>query len=173
MVRSGIILNFWLSVSCLLFVVDNMQLDHLDPSFVYNEKWWRIGRTVRSQEQQEDNELDSWRFFYVLCFISSYISRAVQSHWSFLVVNLDLYTIQKICHFRENMNGFCGSNFWETDFSDTWFYFSEVSYGMSYESTLSHHLLRCRMLFCRFKGPVLIEDARRNCKDPKHLCLVW
>lgn len=116
MVRSSIILNFWLSVSCLFFVVDNLQLNHLDPSFVFNEKWWRIGRAVRSQEQQEDNELGAWRFFYVLCFISSYISRAVQSHWSFLVVSLDLYTIQKICHFRENMNGFCGSNFWETDF---------------------------------------------------------
>lgn len=117
--RSSIILNFWLSVSCcfFFFVVDNMQLDHLDPSFVFNEKRWRrIGRIVRSQEQQEDNEPGSSRFFYVLCFISSYISRAVQSHRSFLVISLDLYTIQKICHFRENMNGFCGSNFWETDF---------------------------------------------------------
>lgn len=116
MVRSRIILNFgFLSVS-FFFVVGNMQLDHLNLSFVFNEKRWIIGRTVRSQGQQEDNELGSWKFFYVLCFISFYISRAGQSHWSFLVVSLDLYTIQKICHFRENMNGFCGSDFWETDF---------------------------------------------------------
>ena len=144
MVRSSIILNFWLSVSCFL-AVGNMQLDHLNLSFVFSEKRWRTGRTVRSQEQQEDNELGSWKFCYVLCFISSYISRTVQSHWSFLVVSLDLYTIQKICHFRENVNRFCGSNFSETDFliPDFTSLRSHMGYPMSQLSHTTYWDVKC------------------------------